>query len=122
MKPKRVNKRRGETYAQALAREKAEKRAYGYDVGMEVGKIVRNEVANDVARFLVLAANRRWGKGYKAIRDLFDGAYEISEEFDALARSLDENDKPDYEYARAKMDERILQISKGRPLDLKLKY
>lgn len=59
-------KRHGETFAQQLAREHAEKQKFGYEVGIEVAKEVKQEVASDLMKLMVIAINREFGIGMNA--------------------------------------------------------
>lgn len=119
---RRTGKRHGETYAQQLAREKAEKQAFGYEVGMEVSKRVKDEVANDLMKIFVIAANRAWGIGNGRLRRFTEEVYNVSVEFDNYAKSANDDDDEDFEYARDKLNERIQQIFGDEPVEFRLRY
>ena len=121
-KKRHAPKRHGETYAQQLAREKAEKQAFGYEVGMEVSKRVKDEVANDLMKIFVIAANRAWGIGNGRLRRFTEEVYNVSVEFDNYAKSANDDDDDDFEYARDKLNERIQQIFGDEPVEFRLKY
>ena len=116
-KRKAATKRHGETFAQQLAREHAEKQKFGYEVGMEVAKEVKQEVASDLMKLMVIAINREFGIGNERLRRLAKTLYDVTKEWDDLAGV--END---IEYARAKVDERIHQIFGDDPVDFRIRY
>lgn len=111
-------KRHGETYAQQLARERATRIADG----LEIKEQVKNIAANDLMKFFVIAANNTWGIGGSRMRRFVDEVYKVSKEFDDLARSSDESEDDDFDYARDVMNERIHQIFGDEPVEFRLRY
>ena len=115
---RRTVKRHGETYAQQLARERATRIADGLEIKEKTKRIA----ANDLMKFFVIAANNAWGIGGERMRRFVDEVHKVSEEFDALARSVVDDENADFEYARDTMDKRIQQIFGDEPVEFRLRY
>lgn len=111
-------KRHGETFAQQLMRERATRIADG----LEVKEKTKNIAAQDLMKFFVIAANNAWGIGGERMRRFVDEVYKVSQEFDDLARSSEDEEECDFDYARDVMDRRIQQIFGDEPVEFRLRY
>ena len=115
-KKRHAPKRHGESYAQQLARERAEKIEFGYEVGREVVKAMKTEIANDFMKLLAITLNDE-GLGNIRLRRIFERFVKTVDEWDKLV-----GDDEDYEYARSVVDRRIQQIFGDEPIEIPLKY